>query len=156
MKVRRGQKGQSQTLGAEEFEGPTETSRRVRVRLAQRFFRKSVLASYNGQCGVSGINLSPLLIASHILAWSRFPEHRADPRNGICLSRLHDAAFDRGLIAFDESYRLILSKALHDAISNSVLNEAFKRFEGKALRLPDKFRPGMSFLAIHREDVFLG
>jgi predicted restriction endonuclease len=27
--------------------------------------------------------------------------HRVDPRNSLCLSRLHDAAFDRGLSTFD-------------------------------------------------------
>jgi hypothetical protein len=61
-----------------------------------------------------------LLIASHIVPWSTLDDRaplapvprgvglgvrgRVDPRNGLCLSRLHDAAFDRGLITFDASW----------------------------------------------------
>jgi len=37
------------------------------------------------------------------------PEERLNVRNGICLSCLHDAAFDCHLISFDEELRLVLS-----------------------------------------------
>jgi predicted restriction endonuclease len=136
------------------FTGETEATRQVRVRLAQRFFRRSVLASYGGRCCISDIALQPLLVASHVLPWSRFPEQRANPRNGICLSRLHDAAFDRGLITFDHEARLVLSRELSQATSNQVLNDAFRRFEGQSIRLPQKFRPNPEFVALHRETVF--
>lgn len=138
----------------EAFDGDTDAVREVRVRLAQRFFRRSVLASYKGRCCVSDISLSPLLIASHILPWSSYPEHRADPRNGICLSRLHDAAFDRGLITFDSEHRLVVSGELREATTNQVMNEAFLRFEGQPLRLPQKFVPNPAFMARHRERIF--
>ena len=38
----------------------------MRVRVAQRFFRRAVLASYRAQCCVSEIHLPALLVASHI------------------------------------------------------------------------------------------
>lgn len=138
------------------YTGETERTREVRIRLAQRFFRRSVLASYNWRCCISDIGLKPLLIASHIMPWSDFPLHRADPCNGLCLSRLHDVAFDRGLIAFDHHRRLVLSKELRDSTTNRVLNESFLRFEGAPLRLPDKFQPDTAFLARHYADVFSG
>ena len=37
-----------------------------------------------------------LLVASHIKLWRDFPTDRLNPRNGLCLSSLHDAAFDSG------------------------------------------------------------
>lgn len=138
------------------FRGSTEGTRNVKVRLAQRFFRQSVLASYESRCCVTEIALPQLLIASHILPWSDFPQHRADPRNGLCLSRLHDAAFDRGLITFDAEFRLVLSPELREATTNAVLNSSFLAFAGAALRLPEKFRPDPAFLERHRAEVFCG
>jgi putative restriction endonuclease len=136
------------------YAGETEAERPVRVRLAQRFFRQSVLAAYESRCCVTGISLSQLLIASHILPWSGFPEHRANPRNGLCLSRLHDAAFDQGLIGFDEDYRMVLSKELSDATTNDVLAACFQRYEGQPIQLPERFRPESTFLASHITSVF--
>ncbi len=139
-----------------EFVGESETVRPQKVRLAQRFFRRAVVASYDDRCCISQIAVRSLLVASHIVPWARSPELRANPRNGLCLSRLHDAAFDRGLITLDEDYRLVLSTELRDAITNAVLNAAFSPFESKPINLPQKFRPELAFLAIHRETVFRG
>ncbi|MDB5337308.1 MAG: putative restriction endonuclease [Planctomycetaceae bacterium] len=137
------------------FVGATEGSRVTKVRLAQRFFRSSVLASYASRCCITDINQPAFLIASHILPWSQYPQHRTDPRNGICLSSLHDRAFDRGLITFDENLRMVISAKLRSGLLNHVLNESFSRFEGKELRLPDKFCPEQSFLAVHRDQIFV-
>jgi len=139
-----------------QFAGETERQATTSVRLAQRFFRRSVLASYDSECCVSGIRIRSLLVASHILPWSAFPAHRADPRNGLCLSRLHDAAFDRGLITLDGECRLVLSRELNDHTSNRVLREAFTAFEGMPIRLPQKFRPLSEFLDGHRNTIFCG
>lgn len=132
----------------------TETERSVKVRIGQSFFRRAVFASYGSQCCISGIGLGELLIASHILPWDEFPQHRVNPRNGLCLSRLHDAAFDRGLITFDGDCRLILSRRLKDHVTNATLKTAFLALEGEPLRLPEKFRPEEAFLEGHRERVF--
>lgn len=138
------------------YVGETEVTRSVRVRLAQRFFRRAVLASFQAKCCISEIHLPALLVASHIVPWKAEPLHRADPRNGLCLSRLHDGAFDRGLITFDEEFRLVVSAELKQAYSNRVLAESFRPYEGQVMRLPDRFRPLPEFLARHREGVFCG
>ena len=137
--------------------GPTDALRTVRVRTAQDFFRRAVFASYRATCCITGIDLPELLIASHILPWASFPSpHRINPRNGLCLSRLHDAAFDRGIITFDEEMRLMLSRDLRDNVTNSVLSTAFAQFEGRPLTLPEKFLPERAWLGRHREEVFRG
>lgn len=137
-----------------EFSGPTDAQRVVKVRIAQKFFRRTVMATYQSRCCVSGIATPELLVASHILPWSQFPEHRADPRNGLCLSRIHDAAFDVGLITFEEDYRLVISKELSDATSNVVLKACFQRYEGKPIVLPERFRPEPQYLLAHRTTIF--
>lgn len=137
-----------------EFTGETEAVRPVAVRLTQRFFRRAVLASFNSICCVSGIAHKDLLVASHIVPWSKSPEHRANPQNGLCLSRIHDAAFDKGLITFDEESRLVLSKELAAQCDNNVLHMCFRAFEGKPMTLPNRFRPDSHLLEIHRQIEF--
>ena len=83
--------------------GATDVLANTKVRRGQEYFREAVLNNFGGRCGVSRLCIRQLLIASHIMPWSNYPSHRLDVRNGLCLSRLHDAAFDCGLISFDEN-----------------------------------------------------
>lgn len=140
----------------EVFSGETEVKRAVNIRLAQRFFRRAVLASFETRCCVTEIQQPELLIASHIVPWRQSTEHRTNPKNGLCLSRLHDGAFDKGLIAVDPEYRLIISKELAEDFDNSVMKTCFQAFEGKTISMPNRFRPDPHLLAIHRETVFRG
>lgn len=134
---------------------PTAGTRIATVRLAQGFFRRTVLAAHLGRCCISGIPIPELLIASHILPWANFPEQRTNPCNGLCLSRLHDAAFDRGLITFDEHNCLVLSKKIKDCMSNDSIQLNFSVFEGAQMKTPEKFYPDNNFLAHHREHIFV-
>jgi hypothetical protein len=134
--------------------GPTEGYQTVKVRYAQGFFRRSVLAAYNYRCCISGIPVPELLVASHILSWSRFPNHRVNPRNGLCLSRLHDAAYDSGFITLNEERRLVLSPALREYMISETLRRNFLPFEGKPIHLPEKFLPDADFLRRHRDEIF--
>lgn len=94
-------------------------------------------------------------MASHILPWSAHPAERLNVRNGLCLSRLHDAAFDRGLIAFDEELRLVLSRRLRDELAQPVIEDYFGRYSGESLHLPDDAAlPSLEFLAQHRRTIF--
>ena len=135
--------------------GATETKATLRVRRGQQFFRQSILNAYGVRCCVSGINVPQLLVASHIKPWRDFPRERLDPRNGLCLSALHDAAFDAGLIALNTKFALMLSKRLSDHMPQSALEQNFAVFEGKAIRLPDKLaEPDREYLRYHRESIF--
>lgn len=133
----------------------TEGRASVKVRRGQEFFREAVLNNFDGRCGVSQLGVRELLIASHILPWSSHPAERLNVRNGLCLSRVHDAAFDQGLIAFDDSLQLVLSKRLREHLSESIVEDLFGQHEGKSLHLPeDAALPELSFLAKHRKTVF--
>lgn len=80
----------------------TQAERLLRVRLGQGRFRNSLMERWEGQCPLTGIGDPGLLIASHIVAWHacRDEPERLDPENGLLLSALWDAAFDRGLVSF--------------------------------------------------------
>ena len=131
--------------------GPTETTASVKVRRGQDYFRDSVLNNFAGRCGVTGLAVRELLIASHILPWGKYEAERLSVSNGIALSRLHDAAFDVGLITFDSELRLRLSKELKSHLPQRTVAECFAAYEGEQLQLPkDAVLPDERFLAMHR------
>jgi hypothetical protein len=134
--------------------GPTETVTTLKTRLGQRFFRQSVLASYNSRCCLTGNPIPELLVASHILPWGQYPEHRLNPRNGLCLAKTQDAAFDRWLVTFDEDYRLVLGPYLREYLPNDAIEHNFLAYEGKQIQMPDKFLPDAGFMQKHREEFY--
>ena len=135
--------------------GPTEVEATVKTRRGQQFFRQTVLNAYNVRCCISGINVPRLLVASHIKPWGKFPAERLNPKNGLCLSSLHDAAFDAGLITLDEKLHLVLSKRLKSFFPQPALEQSFTPFEGQPIRLPEQLaEPDPDFLSYHRSAIF--
>jgi len=135
--------------------GPTESTTSVKRRHGQEYFRDAVLNNFGGRCGITGLAVRELLVASHILPWGRHPSERLNVLNGLSLSRLHDAAFDRGLIAFDETFRLLLSPRLQTELSQRAVSENFGAYAGESLLLPDDAAlPELAFLAEHRAKIF--
>jgi putative restriction endonuclease len=134
--------------------GPSEVERTVKTRRLQRFFRDSVLASYEFKCAVSGIAIPDLLIASHIIPWCKDESRRADPTNGLCLNALYDCAFDRGLITFDEDFRMVVSRALKKDRPPEFQQINFLKLEGSKLILPHRFQPDAIAMQHHRESIF--
>lgn len=132
----------------EEFPGldvPAITNRRIR----QGFFRKLVLASYSSKCAATGINASELLVAGHIIPWSKETSLRTNPRNGICLNYLFDRAFDRGLISVTDDWTLVYSPGLPDETAQRMKSMATEK-----LSLPERFRPDPAFFEYHRQNIF--
>lgn len=136
------------------YSGQTERNATVRVRAGQTFFRKAVLAAYGARCCITGNPIPELLTASHILPWAKFPEHRTNPQNGLCLAAHFDRAFDEGLVTFDERLRLKLSPQLRCWLPDTALEREFLPMESAPLRLPERFPPDESFLKFHRENIF--
>jgi hypothetical protein len=89
----------------------------VKYRLNQGKFRKILLDYWNSSCAVSGLNDERLLIASHILPWSKSTNNqKGDPFNGLLLSVVWDSLFDKGLISFDDEGKAILERLTVDVI----------------------------------------
>lgn len=93
----------------------------IKTRVNQNVFRQIVLANYDDKCALTGIDLSELLVASHIIPWAENEQERLNPENGICLSSLYDKAFDKGLISFTNDQRVIFSVRLRENIGKDFL-----------------------------------
>lgn len=135
--------------------GPSEIFATIKQRRGQEYFRDAVLNNFGGRCGVTGLAVRELLIASHILPWGKFPKERWNVRNGLSLSRLHDAAFDRGLITFDRNLKLKLSPQLKKELSQRAVDLNFGKYVDQPLHIPDDAAwPDEEFLAKHRAEIF--
>ena len=134
----------------EQPSGLSEVERMVKTRRLQTFFRNAVLSSYENRCALTGIAVPQLLIASHIIPWSENENRRADPTNGLCLNALHDKAFDRHLITFDEDCRLVVSSFLKKGDIPEFQAVNFAKLEGATLMLPHRFAPDPRALEEHR------
>lgn len=91
--------------------GDTEGERIQRVRIGQDIFRESLMDYWNGTCPMTGITNPELLRASHIIPWAKCDsdDERLNVYNGLLLSSLWDAAFDAGLLTFNEDGDPIVS-----------------------------------------------
>lgn len=129
-------------------EGKTRSAT-VEVRVNQARFRKSILVSYDATCCISGLQHERLVIASHIVPWREDKKNRLNPQNGLCLSALHDKAYDQGLITVMPDYTVRVSKELKKLAHNPFLNESLLRIDQQPIRLPERFKPAQEFLASH-------
>ncbi|MCB9421550.1 MAG: HNH endonuclease [Ardenticatenaceae bacterium] len=125
----------------------------VKVRVNQNFFRATVLAAYHFECCITGLNITSLLNASHIVPWSNDPKNRVNPRNGLCLNALHDRAFDRGLLTITEDYRVKISSIVKENVQSAVQDYLLK-YDDVEINLPDKFIPDQELLKYHRTHIF--
>lgn len=129
-------------------EGKTSTAM-VKVRVNQARFRRAILTSYNSRCCISGLAEPRLLIASHIVPWSMDTMNRLNPQNGLCLSALHDKAYDLGLITILPNYTVRVSRQFMDAGVDGFAREAIASYDGSRIALPERFRPRPEFLEAH-------
>lgn len=127
----------------------------VEIRTKQQLFRKMILANYNTSCCISGLEEPRLLIASHIMPWSVSQKNRLNPQNGLCLSALHDKAFDIGLLTVLPDYTIAISKILKGKHSNLFAKLSLLDFASKKINLPEKFYPDKKFLAWHNDNIFI-
>ena len=134
-----------------QIEGETIEAREEELILRSHIFRKAVLAVYDKQCAISGLKIDPikqtmLIDACHIVPFSQTFDDTI--RNGISLSPTFHRAFDNGLIAIGDDYRLLVHPKLND------YNPAagIRQYEHKTIFLPreEQFYPSLQRLAEHR------
>ncbi|MDH4229851.1 MAG: HNH endonuclease [Nitrospirota bacterium] len=135
-----------------EFGEFTGESRDVitKQRIRQQFFRRTVLSSYQNRCCMSGISEPRLLIASHIVPWHEDKANRLNPRNGLCLSAIHDRAFDQYLISLTDDLHVLVGESIKRRAKEPLISQAFVQLEGRRITLPDRFLPDARFISKHR------
>lgn len=126
----------------------TEAERLILQRIGQSIFRERLMTYWQGRCPLTGITDPALLRASHIVAWKDCASdaERLDVHNGLLLSALWDAAFDRGLVTFDDAGVPQFSPRLSEAARAELRWQA-------PIPLANRHR---ARLARHRAEVFEG
>jgi len=125
----------------EDWAAPTAPERRyalrtVQQRLHQAVFRARVLDAYGRRCALSGLAEARLVDAAHIMPDTDERLGQPDISNGICMSKIHHAAYDAGLIGIDPDLRIHVSErllALHDG---PMLEHGLKGLQGRLIRTP--------------------
>lgn len=89
-----------------------EETSEVKQRRLQNDLR-SLLLQKNQCCEITGIKTTSALIASHIKPWKESSdEEKIDPENVLLLCAHFDNLFDKGLISFDDTGRILISQKL--------------------------------------------
>jgi len=125
----------------------TEKKALVSSRIGQGVYRQRALELWRN-CAVTGFTHPEVLVASHIKPW-KFSDNseRLNPYNSLVLVPTLDGLFDRGLIGFEDSGRILLS----DRIDNLDWPRIRVSPDLRLRNVPEKTLP---FLAYHRNYVF--
>lgn len=129
---------------------PDETTRNalVKARIGQGRWRRDLMEHWAGKCAVTGLQVETLLRASHIKPWRDSDNReRLDVLNGFMLAPSYDAAFDAGLISFEDNGSILVSSKLP---ANQLLAAGISETV-KLSTLVDAHR---EYLAHHRASVF--
>ncbi|WP_026997747.1 HNH endonuclease [Flectobacillus major] len=119
-------------------------------------FRREVVKIYDATCAMSGLRVSAsfsisMVDACHIIPFAIGFDNTLT--NGIALCPNLHRAFDRGVIAINDHYEIILSKSFKE---NRDSDYSFYKLEGKKVNLPEQteYHPSLENFAWHREYVF--
>ncbi|HCE57450.1 MAG TPA: HNH endonuclease [Prolixibacteraceae bacterium] len=131
-------------------EVPSEVREELIV-LRSTIFRKAILEVYNNQCSVSGLkvedeNRNSLVDACHIMPFGE--TYNDSIKNGLALSPTFHRAFDRGLIAISDNYKVLVHPKLKDFKPES----GIRQYENQCIILSsdERFYPSLFSLREHR------
>ena len=129
---------------------PRYTYRRMRERMLMARFRVALLAAYRGACACSGLARPQLVDAVPIVQGES--GDGLDVTEGLCMSRLHHAAFDANLLGIDPDGRMHVSERLDarareagDPFSRQLMSLAGRRI---AVPRTPRFHPNRDLLAV--------
>lgn len=133
-----------------------ETEEDVYVRSG--LFKRLVPQVYDQTCAISGMQLGStfghsFVDACHIVPFSVSHDDRVT--NGLALCPNIHRAFDRGLIALDDHYQVLLSAHVRE---NAEHQYSLSRFHRGKVKLPASRSawPDLDMLRWHRENLFKG
>lgn len=119
------------------------------IRIGQNKFRTQVMRKFGGRCAVTGVNISDLLVASHIKPWRVCNDfERLDPSNGLLLEAGIDKLFDKGYISFGDKGELLMSSALGESNITALSlnpNMAINEIDPSS----------KSYFEFHRQSIFI-
>ncbi|MDF5572244.1 HNH endonuclease [Vibrio parahaemolyticus] len=119
-------------------------------------FRKNVLRAYNYRCAVCGFDLAldtvPIGIEAAHIKWKQY-SGPCEVSNGIALCSIHHKALDKGVIAFDNHFRVLVSPGTAGGV---MVERLIWEYENKAINLPrdSSSYPSQVSLGWHVREVF--
>lgn len=136
---------------------PKKTYSEISDKQARKFFRKAVIAAYEGRCCITGMEIPQMLIASHIkpYALSDKQTERANPANGLLLNAFYDRAFDQGLMTVLPDLTIKISEQVKEQYTDPKTLDWLIGVEGMKIKRPSKFAPDRNLLAYHNKYIFL-
>ncbi|MEN9523319.1 MAG: hypothetical protein RL065_1696, partial [Bacteroidota bacterium] len=69
-------------------------------------------------------------------------------------SALYDKAFDKGLIAINEDFKILLSKDLKKKHKHDYYSKYFLPIENMEIAKPQRYTPNKEFIQYHLDSVF--
>lgn len=91
-----------------------DTTRKAVVdsRIGHGKYKEDMLKKWDNACAVSGCSTKEVLIASHAKPWKKCEtaKERISSDNGLILCANYDALFDKGLITFENSGKIKISR----------------------------------------------
>lgn len=142
------------------YNGPVhrrkKTYAEISEKQARKFFRKSVIAAYEGCCCITGMKTPELLIASHIKPYYQSDKsERANPANGLLLNAFYDRAFDKGLMTVLPDLTIKISNVVDRTHADETTHKWLFGVEGMKIKRPARFAPKRELLAYHNQYIFL-
>ena len=126
------------------------------VYLRSGLFKRLVPQVYQQTCAISGMQLGStfghtFVDACHIVPFSVSHDDRVT--NGLALCPNIHRAFDRGLIAINDDYTVLLSSHIHEKSEHAY---SLNKFEGEKMLLPEHQSawPDVGLLRWHRKEIF--
>jgi hypothetical protein len=127
----------------------TEKDALVKLRVGQGYFREQLIKRWGG-CSVTGCADESVLIASHIVPWSKCVSRveRLSVANGLLLTPNLDKLFDKGLISFDQRGKIMISPRLSLATATALHVDPGLQLKKRG------FEDIQPFLERHRNEIF--
>jgi len=122
-------------------------------RLHQTAFRETVLTASEGKCALCSLKHRELLDAAHIIADS-LPKGDPVIQNGLCLCKIHHAAFDQNIVGVTPDYIVQIRSDILEEIDGPMLLHGLQGLHKNPLIVPHrpKDRPDPERLDIRYKD----
>jgi putative restriction endonuclease len=114
-------------------------ARKTLQRIHQTAFRSRVVAAYQCRCTLCRLGHKELLDAAHIVA-DKDPLGDPVVPNGLCLCKIHHAAFDANLIGVSADYRVKVQPSVLAETDGPMLQHGLKSLEGSRIALPHRIQ----------------
>ena len=107
----------------------------VKVRLHQRRFRELVVSAYRVSCAMCRLHHGELLDAAHILP-DKDERGRPEVPNGLCLCKIHHAAYDANIVGVDPDYVVHVRRDVLEEHDGPMLKYGLQELQSLAIAKP--------------------